>query len=169
MHLGNERREFKNEQRSTKDPRNPENLDLVNLVCVVNTYQVPVQGRHPVPRKHLSFNEDTDTAGLNISQNFQDGGNGQIPQLPGITGISPIRDPTLEQGAGARADDLQTQGAGALAEGLQTQGAGASADGLQNQGAGPSGLQAHCNDTDITFSKAKKGSLGLVITFLQML
>ena len=125
---------------------------------MVNTYQVPVQGRHPVPRKHLSFNEDTDTAGLNISQNFQD----QVSQAS-------IRDPTLEQGAGARADDLQTQGARALAEGLQPQGAGASADGLQNQGAGPSGLQAHCNDTDITFSKAKKGSLGLVITFLQML
>ena len=126
-----------------------------------------VQGRHPVPMKHLSFNEDIlDATDPNISQIFQDDRNGQnangiSPQIPVLTGISPIRrDPALEQAAqeqGKKAAQTQAQ---VVAADALIQGAGALGDGIQTQGAGPSGLQA--NDTEVTFTK--KGSLDLNIS-----
>ena len=162
-----------------KAPVKSKERDPASILDLDSTYTV--QGRHPVPRRHLSFHEDIlDTSDSNIPQLFQENLNGQFangisPQLPVLSGISPIRKdaaPVQADNTAAKEqekkDAAQTQaqyvGNDALVQGacaLQL----TEADIVHTQGAGPAAPQA--NDTEVTFTKGSRLDLNISDTMMQ--
>jgi hypothetical protein len=152
------------------------------------------QGRHPIPRRHLSFHEDIlDTSNGNLSRLFQENEHEQYtnetsPQIPQLPGISPIG----KNSAPVQADNTvaKEQGKKDAAQGdndvpyvapAQTEKNGPPAQDVGNnalvQGAGAlpladadidqtKGARPAANNTEITFSKGSK-DLNISDTLIQ--
>ena len=109
-------------------------------------------GRHPIPRKHISFDEDVlDREDPNT---FQDARSGHSsPGVVEIPGICPLKkDAAIEKAAKALASGTQdVLGAGALPEGPQP------------PGPGPS----QAISSEISFSKGQVLNLNISDTMLQ--